>query len=61
MNKITYAIVISAIMLLLVASQQEEDCLRGRDGHITTTDTGQKMFVSHTEINDGVPMEKLCP
>lgn len=35
-------------------------CLQGRDGHIAYTDNGQKMFVSHTEINDGVPIMKLC-
>lgn len=36
-------------------------CLQGRDGHIAYTDAGIPMFVSHTEINDGIPLMKLCP
>lgn len=62
--KVTAAIAALASLLLagnLFLKKSDMACLNGRDGHIVYTDNGDKMFISHTEIDDGIPLMVLCP
>jgi hypothetical protein len=57
--KITVIVILFAILFVIIKNT-DAFCKMGRDGHVADTKNGTRMFISHTEINHGIPIMKLC-